>query len=79
MGFHEQVATIFGDVPDVGRLLQPTITRPFNLKVTFDGVETFAVTRTGVLYGVVFTEPARENEVNVEIVLRVPGPVGGKT
>jgi hypothetical protein len=79
VGFHEQVATIFGVDPDVGRFLQPTITLPFNLKVTFEAVERFAVITTGVRYGVVVTDPASENELKDEIVFRDPGPAGGKT
>ena len=77
VGFHEQVATILGEFPVVERFLQPTITRPFNLKVTLEAVETFAVITIGVLYRAVVTDPANENELNDEIVLSVPGPAGG--
>ena len=47
-GFHEQVATIFGELPVVDLFLHPGKILPFTLNVTFDATVMFAVITTAV-------------------------------
>ena len=49
LGFQEQVAMIFGDVPEVDLLMHPGILIPLALNVTFDAMSKFALMLIGVL------------------------------
>jgi len=48
-GLQEHVATIFGDVPEVLRLIQPGILFPFARKVTFEAISKLALIFTADL------------------------------
>ena len=67
VGFQEQVATIFGELPLVVLFLHPGKTRPLIVKVTLEATLTFAVISIALLNVAVVTDPARASELNEDV------------
>ena len=65
VGLQVQVAVKFGELPDVGRAMQPGNRFPLIEKVTFDAIETVAVRTIGRRKFAEVTPPAKERALTV--------------